>query len=288
MKEQKKHHTQSPVEPDLFSAAELAEHAMKAAAEEEQAAQATRAAKAEQRSKTGQSVKAERNASSRRATKAADEIEFSVTDTTAIDPESAEVATENAATSTENHGAASKVSSAADKTGNAASKSVGGKVQSSNADIQAAVTTDGGTRKKKKKKKKKKGHAAESNKPKTFFDQIHDFINEDEEQPININVRGLLGGDGLPNFFRRNWLFISIIVIFTCCYVTCRYMMQSAVLEHDKLSEQLIDRRYKNLTLDCELLERTLSSHVEKSLKDSTIHTPTEQAFPLPVEEEEE
>lgn len=223
MKEQKNNNPQEPVELDLFSAAELADHAMKAAAEEE------------------------------RAKQAGGEIEFSITDTTVNEVTDAADGAEGAATA---------LSTEAEK-------------------------TDAATPKKKKKKKKKKGMQAESNKPKTFFDQIHEFINEDEDQPISINLRGLLGGDGLPNFFRRNWLFVSIIVVFTCIYVTCRYMMQSAVLEHDKLTEQLIDRRYKNLTLDCELLERTLSSHVEKYLKDSTIHTPTEQAFPLPVETEE-
>lgn len=142
-----------------------------------------------------------------------------------------------------------------------------------------------GTAPKKKKKKKKKKPAEDPTKPKSFFDQIRDFVDEDEDQPININVRGLLGGDGLPGFFRRNWMFIGIIVVCTCCYVTCRYLMQSAVLEHDKLTDQLVDRRYKNLTLDCKLLEHTLSSRVEMSLKDSTLHVPTEQSFVLKTEE---
>lgn len=142
-------------------------------------------------------------------------------------------------------------------------------------------------KKRKKKKKKKKAAAAdagEQKQQKGFLDVMHDFINTDEDQPLNINFRALVGGEGLPGFFRKNWVFISVIVFFTCAYVTCRYMMQSAVIEHDKLTEKLIDRRYKNLTLDCELLERTLSSQVEKELKDSTIHTPTEQSFTLKTE----
>lgn len=240
MKEQQTNTPQGPVELDLFSAAELAEHAMKAAAEEKRAAQA------------------------------GGEIEFSVTDTTTADAADAD--------------AAGETEGGATASGAKSEKPNSNTTQGSDSAAQAATNAGNGVPRKKKKKKKKKG---ESNKPKTFFDQIHEFINEDEDQPISINLRGLLGGDGLPNFFRRNWLFIGIIVVFTCIYVTCRYMMQSAVLEHDKLTEQLIDRRYKNLTLDCELLERTLSSHVEKFLKDSTIHTPTEQAFPLPVESEE-
>lgn len=153
----------------------------------------------------------------------------------------------------------------------------------------AAETTEGaaetGEAPRKKKKKKKKKHNNEQDKPKGFLDQLQELINDDEDQPVSINIHGLIGGEGLPSFFKRNWLFISIIVLFTCFYVTCRYMMQSAVLEYDKLTEQLIDRRYKNLTLDCDLLEHTLSSRVEKSLKDSTIHSPIDQSYTLKTTE---
>lgn len=153
------------------------------------------------------------------------------------------------------------------------------------ASVATEGTTDTDATPRKKKKKKKKKHNAEQDKPKGFLDQLQELINDDEGQSVSINVHGLIGGEGLPGFFKRNWLFISIIVLFTCFYVTCRYMMQSAVLEYDKLTEQLIDRRYKNLTLDCDLLEHTLSSRVEKSLKDSTIHSPIDQSYTLKTTE---
>lgn len=161
--------------------------------------------------------------------------------------------------------------------------SASGSVRQQAAPAPGAVAP-GKKRKKKKKKKAAAADAGEQKQQKGFLDVMHDFINTDEDQPLNINFRALVGGEGLPGFFRKNWVFISVIVFFTCAYVTCRYMMQSAVIEHDKLTEKLIDRRYKNLTLDCELLERTLSSQVEKELKDSTIHTPTEQSFTLKTE----
>lgn len=123
---------------------------------------------------------------------------------------------------------------------------------------------------------------------KSLVEQIKDFVNRDEEEPINLNfnlnVKALIGGEGLPRFFRRNWAFITVIVFFTCCYVTSRYMMESAVLENNTLTDTLLDRRYKALTLNSELLERTLSSHIEEHLADSTIHTPTEQAYFLKTE----
>lgn len=135
----------------------------------------------------------------------------------------------------------------------------------------------------KKKKHKKKKHVTEE-KPlseMTFWEQLREYANSDEDEPMTFNFRAMLGGEGLPRFFRRNWLFITIIVFFTCCYVTSRYMMQTAVLENRSLTDTLLDRRYKALTINSELLERTLSSHIEENLQDSTIHTPTEQAFPL-------
>lgn len=135
--------------------------------------------------------------------------------------------------------------------------------------------------KKKKHKKKKRVIEEKPLSEMTFWEQLREYANSDEDEPMTFNFRAMLGGEGLPRFFRRNWLFITVIVFFTCCYVTSRYMMQTAVLENRSLTDTLLDRRYKALTINSDLLERTLSSHIEENLKDSTIHTPTEQAFPL-------
>lgn len=118
---------------------------------------------------------------------------------------------------------------------------------------------------------------------KSAIQQLKDFVNEDEDQPFrfNLNFKALIGGDGLSRLVANNWFFILVVVSFTCCYVTSRYMMESAVLENNTLTDTLLDRRYKALTLNSELLEQTLSSHIERHLTDSTIHTPTDQAFPL-------
>lgn len=147
------------------------------------------------------------------------------------------------------------------------------------ADGQSAAVE--GVSKKKKRKKKKSVAEEKPLSEMTFWEQLREYANSDEDEPVTFNFRAMLGGEGLPRFFRRNWLFITIIVFFTCCYVTSRYMMQAAVLENRSLTDTLLDRRYKALTINSELLERTLSSHIEEHLKDSTIHTPTEQAFPL-------
>lgn len=118
---------------------------------------------------------------------------------------------------------------------------------------------------------------------KSAIQQLKDFVDEDEERPFrfNVSIKALVGGDGLSRLIANNWCFILVTVFFTCCYVTSRYMMEKAVLENNALTDTLLDRRYKALTLNSELLEHTLSSHIESNLNDSTIHTPTDQAFPL-------
>lgn len=120
--------------------------------------------------------------------------------------------------------------------------------------------------------------------PKSVLQQLRDFVNQDEDQPFHFDVKAFVGGDGLVRMFARNWVFITLIVFFTCCYVTSRYLMDGAKIENNALNDTLIDRRYKALTSESLLKQHTLSSHVEASLKDSTIHTPTEQSYSLDID----
>ena len=123
--------------------------------------------------------------------------------------------------------------------------------------------------------------AAVAEQEKSAIQQIRDFVNDDEEKSLRLNFKAFVGGDGLVKMVARNWCFIIVIVVFTCCYVSSRYMMEAAKVENAALKDTLIDRRYKALTAESQLKERMLSSHVEANLKDSTIHTPTDQAFTL-------
>lgn len=153
---------------------------------------------------------------------------------------------------------------------------------SSTQDGADTAKTAGGEGKPRKKKKSKKN---KDTAPKGLWAQLKEYTNSDDDITVSLDFRALLGGEPLPRLFRRNWLFILVIVLFTCCYVSTRYMMNNAVLENRALADTLLDRRYKALTINSELLERTLSSHIEDHLRDSTIHTPTEQAFPLKADE---
>lgn len=116
--------------------------------------------------------------------------------------------------------------------------------------------------------------------------QLRDFVNEDEAQPFRWYpfFKSIIGGDGLSHFFVRNWLFITVLVFFSCCYVTSRYMMQNATLERNTLSRTLADRKYKALTASSEYLEKTRSHYIESNLKDTTIRSSTDMPFSLKID----
>lgn len=191
----------------------------------------------------------------------------------------APIAKQEVAFSITNEGALTAASTE-NETAETAAETAGNK-QSANTETDNTLSESTATKKKRKKNKKAKNNAA----PKGLWAQLKAYTNSDDDMAVTLDFRALLGGEPLPRFFRRNWLFISVIVFFTCCYVSTRYMMNNAVLENRVLADTLLDRRYKALTINSELLERTLSSHIEHNLRDSTIHTPTEQAFPLKTEE---
>lgn len=116
--------------------------------------------------------------------------------------------------------------------------------------------------------------------------QLRDFVNDEDVKPFKIGplFKALIGGDGLSRIIARNWLFIAILVIFSCCYVTSRYMMQNATLERNTLLRTLNDRKFKALTASSEYLEKTRSRYIVTNLKDTTIHSSTDMPYALKIE----
>lgn len=119
--------------------------------------------------------------------------------------------------------------------------------------------------------------------------KLRDFVDDEEPKPFKIGplFKALIGGDGLSRIIGNNKLFISVIVFFSCCYVSSRYMMQNAVLERNALTRTLADRKYKALTASSEYLEKTRSHYIESNLKDTTIHSSTDLPFALKIEQED-
>ena len=124
---------------------------------------------------------------------------------------------------------------------------------------------------------------SEGGKRKSFMQILQDYVNTDEDIPLHFSVQAVFGGDSLLGIVARNIMLIFVIVFFSCVNISLRYMMDNARMENDKLNKQLVDRQYKALSVQSRLKEMTLSTHIEQSLRDTTIHIPTEEAFPLKV-----
>lgn len=123
-------------------------------------------------------------------------------------------------------------------------------------------------------------------KKESLTQQLRNFVDDEEVKSVKITplLKALIGGDGLSSVIARNWLFLAVLVFFSCCYVSSRYMMQNATLERNTLVRTLADRKYKALTASSEYLEKTRSHYIESNLKDTTIHSSTDMPYALKIE----
>ena len=123
------------------------------------------------------------------------------------------------------------------------------------------------------------------------FDQDADARNNVPEDELFFSGKAfldLVSGTMLSEKFRRNWGFILLIVALVLSSVALGYLTRAEMIENDRLSREALNWRYKALTRSSELRERTLRSNIENRLPDSTLRTPTESPYELPVEKEEE
>lgn len=107
---------------------------------------------------------------------------------------------------------------------------------------------------------------------------IEEHAREDEDtQSSNFTLRKILGGDILTaDLLRRQIWLILLIVGFIIVYVANRYSCQKSMLEINRLNRELVDTKYKTLSLSSVLTERCRESHVMKLLRennDTTLHT---------------
>ena len=112
----------------------------------------------------------------------------------------------------------------------------------------------------------------------SFKQTIEEYAHEDEdEQSSNLTLRKILGGDILTtDLLRRQIWLILLIVVFIIVYVANRYSCQKSMLEINKLNKELVETKYKTLSLSSLLTERCRESHVMAMLRennDTTLHT---------------
>lgn len=107
---------------------------------------------------------------------------------------------------------------------------------------------------------------------------------DEEEKALELSMRNFFSGDLLARWVRRNVWFVLLLLMFLLIYVSNRYAVQQEMIERDRLTDTLLDRRYKALTSSSQLMERTLRSNIERSLEDSALGTPVEASYVLQVD----
>ncbi len=113
----------------------------------------------------------------------------------------------------------------------------------------------------------------------------------EDEAPMSrtFSLKKILGGDILyTSFIRRQvWLFL-LIAMFMVVYIANRYSCQQDIIEIDKLQDELLDAKYKALSSNSQLTEKSRQSNILdmlKNNKDSTLKLPTQPPYIITVPE---
>lgn len=127
--------------------------------------------------------------------------------------------------------------------------------------------------------RRKRRKARDARARKAFDSLIED---EEEEEPIDFSIRGLLGGDMLgARWFLRQVPFLLLLSVMAIFYVSNRYSCQRAEIQQADLKNRLDDRRLKALTISSELTQYTMRQNIENILPDSTLRTSTTSFYQL-------
>ena len=104
-----------------------------------------------------------------------------------------------------------------------------------------------------------------------------------------MTLRTILGGDILnAKFLREQLWLILLIVVFVIVYVAFRYNSQKSLLEINRLNKELVEARYRTLSLSSVLTERCRESRVQALLKetnDSTLHAADQPPYIVNIPE---
>ncbi len=114
------------------------------------------------------------------------------------------------------------------------------------------------------------------------------WLMEDDERLDREMLREFIKSIEFTTFFRNNWKIILVIVVYSIIYVSMGYYHRNLLIENDKYTREVLDRRYKALTRSSELHERTLGSKIADQLQDTTLQSSTEAPYELPVSTKED
>ena len=133
----------------------------------------------------------------------------------------------------------------------------------------AAKDKDGGGRRK---------EADDDKNPlKTFTQLIRERATESDTRPTaTLTLRKIIGGDILNTEVVRRQIGVFLLAtLFIILYITNRYVCQRDLVQIDKLTKELKDAKYRALSSNSELTEKSRESRVLEMLrtcKDSTLH----------------
>ena len=112
------------------------------------------------------------------------------------------------------------------------------------------------------------------------------------EAPLSrtLSLRKILGGDILNTAIIRRQIWLSVLIaFFMLLYISNRYSCQQDIIEIDHLQTQLQDAKYKALSSNSQLTEKSRESNVLNELKnnkDSVLKMASQPPYIINVPEE--
>ena len=100
----------------------------------------------------------------------------------------------------------------------------------------------------------------------------------------------IIGGDILnTSTIRKQIWLLLLITAFIFVYIANRYSCQQYLIEIDQLTKELQDAKYKSLSSNSQITEKSRESHVLRLLResnDTTLHMPDQPPYIINVPEE--
>lgn len=113
---------------------------------------------------------------------------------------------------------------------------------------------------------------------------------EEAPQSRNFTLMKILGGNILTAAaVRRQVGLIIVVAVFLIIYISFRYSCQQDMIKIDRLQDDLQDAKYKALSSNSQITERSRESNVLnllKNNKDSVLKIPTQPPYIINVPEE--
>lgn len=140
--------------------------------------------------------------------------------------------------------------------------------------------------------KDKKADGDDKNPLKTFTQLIRERATETDTRPTaTLTLRKIIGGDILNTEVVRRQIGVFLLAtLFVILYITNRYVCQRDLVQIDKLTKELKDAKYRALSSNSELTEKSRESRVLEMLRtcrDSTLHIASQPPYIVTVPTDE-